>query len=756
MSCSCSNSNTNSSCNGSVVDGTNRIQILTCKTKNINESFALSFLGEVSPQIFGTDGEIAILSSLTNLSSVKDADVKLFRKVLSHYNNEEIVQYESATSICDENGTSFALVYLTEVEGYKASDALPLIKMTSDWTQTIHCNAEYNSSDVKKSTLSFSYNGETSWSIPINANAADVKRALEGIDQLDLVDVKFASDSEIFCASNRYNPVIVTIRKVNNIADLEEAEYLLESSVPLIEMTGTSGVFLTSSDDLSNNDNKNGLLESRRSKIIEDGNDKPEYHFHVSGSQYVNVVKGKVDFSLNHKTSIKIDKECHENSLSYQLIFVLCEIEKLSSPIQFISSTPFVVYPGSPKNMHVIMEPSKVSSWPTNENDYSPPNFGVMPTVALIDNGGNLAKRFSGCTVDASLNSGVPSLSQGLKTDTLLGTTNITFINGIANYSSTMLSLNVSSRGNVIKFSVVNRGDVANLEQDENGYNFHAESCVLDTKQHATTVSYSRSFQVVGSPYQININKNPPLEIKSGDSFDITAAVTDENNKNVFQFTSLGDVEVGLYKENDLRCPLYCATLGQTITKSIKDGIVTFSGIQITLPSNTPIQPASTTYHPEVQVITLKNPTNGTFRLRYTFDNMGNNHKSYITSAISWNASASESTQNDDSLSEDGLGESMQSKLQSIPNIGKVSVRRIDLSKPSGTLYSERKWFVTFASYVGNVPPAEIYEPKNLATNSTLLTETLTHGDSYYLTVKLTKSDGSIREATSTGFQINP
>ena len=88
--------------------------------------------------------------------------------------------------------------------------------------------------------------------------------------------------------------------------------------------------------------------------------------------------------------------------------------------------------------------------------------------------------------------------------------------------------------------------------------------------------------------------------------------------------------------------------------------------------------------------------------------------------------------------------------------IGKVSVRRIDLSKPSGTLYSERKWFVTFASYVGNVPPAEIYEPKNLATNSTLLTETLTHGDSYYLTVKLTKSDGSIREATSTGFQINP
>ena len=91
------NPNTNSSCNGSVVDGTNRIQILTCKTKNINESFALSFLGEVSPQIFGTDGEIAILSSLTNLSSVKDADVKLFRKVLSHYNNEEIVQYESAT-----------------------------------------------------------------------------------------------------------------------------------------------------------------------------------------------------------------------------------------------------------------------------------------------------------------------------------------------------------------------------------------------------------------------------------------------------------------------------------------------------------------------------------------------------------------------------------------------------------------------------------------------------------------------------------
>ena len=134
-------------------------------TKNINESFALSFLGEVSPQIFGTDGEIAILSSLTNLSSVKDADVKLFRKILSHYNNEEIVQYESATSICDENGTSFALVYLTEVEGYKASDALPLIKMTSDWTQTIHCNAEYNSSDVKKSTLSFSYNGETSWSM---------------------------------------------------------------------------------------------------------------------------------------------------------------------------------------------------------------------------------------------------------------------------------------------------------------------------------------------------------------------------------------------------------------------------------------------------------------------------------------------------------------------------------------------------------------------------------------------------------------
>ena len=92
-------------------------------------------------------------------------------------------------------------------------------KVKQCW-QILVRNAEYNSSDVKKSTLSFSYNGETSWSIPINANAADVKRALEGIDQLDLVDVKFASDSEIFCASNRNNPVIVTIRKVNNIAYL--------------------------------------------------------------------------------------------------------------------------------------------------------------------------------------------------------------------------------------------------------------------------------------------------------------------------------------------------------------------------------------------------------------------------------------------------------------------------------------------------------------------------------------------------------
>ena len=127
-----------------------------------------------------------------------------------------------------------------------------------------------------------------------------------------------------------------------------------------------------------------------------------------------------------------------------------------------------------------------------------------------------------------------------------------------------------------------------------------------------------------------------------------------------------------------------------------------------------------------------------------------------MTSAISWNASASSSSKNQTGIFEDGLYESLQSKLQSIPNIGKVSVRRIDLLKAAGSLFSERKWFITFTSFVGNVPSPEIYQPNGLATNSSLLAETLADGDSYYLTVKLFRSDGSISESVTRGFQLEP
>merc|ERR1711871_661497 len=152
---------------------------MTCKTKNPNESFALSFLGEISPQIYGFDGEDAIEASLMNLSTVNNAKVKLYRKVGTPYDHDEIIKYESSSSICDENGTSFALVYLNDVNGYAITDTLPLIKMTSKWTQTIYCSAHYNSSEATPSTLSFSFNGETSWSVPVDANENAVKDALE-------------------------------------------------------------------------------------------------------------------------------------------------------------------------------------------------------------------------------------------------------------------------------------------------------------------------------------------------------------------------------------------------------------------------------------------------------------------------------------------------------------------------------------------------------------------------------------------------
>ena len=105
---------------------------------------------------------------------------------------------------------------------------------------------------------------------------------------------------------------------------------------------------------------------------------------------------------------------------------------------------------------------------------------------------------------------------------------------------------------------------------------------------------------------------------------------------------------------------------------------------------------------------------------------------------------------------EDGLGESMEAKLQSIPSIGRVSVRRVDLINPTNSLYSERKWYITYISFIGNVPSAEIYSPKGLATNSSLLSETLVQGTAYYLTFRLNRPDGTISEAVTSGFRVEP
>ena len=88
--------------------------------------------------------------------------MRLLRKVRRFYKNKEIIEYEQADSFCNENGTSFALVALQEVDAYAVSDSLPLIKMTDKWTQTVYCLVDDNNSTTNLATVSFSYNGESS------------------------------------------------------------------------------------------------------------------------------------------------------------------------------------------------------------------------------------------------------------------------------------------------------------------------------------------------------------------------------------------------------------------------------------------------------------------------------------------------------------------------------------------------------------------------------------------------------------------
>ena len=197
-------------------------------------------------------------------------------------------------------------------------------------------------------------------SVPANANSDDIKAALEDMEQIDLVNVKFNSGITTFCHGGHRNPVTITIRKVNRLLYKEHADRFMESTVPLLKVVETGGIPLATSRK---------YFVVRRSLISGEDPQKPEYHFLVTGSQYVHVDRGIADFSRRRENSLAVDTACYNDTASYQVIFALSKLTDLQNFTQKISSSPFAVYPGSPKRMHITVEPNDVASWPVSATE---------------------------------------------------------------------------------------------------------------------------------------------------------------------------------------------------------------------------------------------------------------------------------------------------------------------------------------------------------------------------------------------------
>jgi len=242
----------------------------------------------------------------------------------------------------------------------------------------------------------------------------------------------------------------------------------------------------------------------------------------------------------------------------------------------------------------------------------------------------------------------------------------------------------------------------------------------------------------------------------------ISTASDDQNKKPVIHYNEEKNISIFLHQEDNIRCPLFCAKLNVNSTDhvniDITRGIVTFRAVVINLPLGTLSSLSRPVYIPEIHIITLSNPRKGSFRLRINFDELDPFVNSYLTRPIRWDAPASlnDESGDADNTGNNSIGESFQSKIQAVPYIGRVIVSREDLLDEQGKM-SFRKWYLTYTSYVGNLPSLSLHSTYNMPPNSSLTAETGAQGKAYVLSVILSSGEsGPLHEIRTRGFKVEP
>lgn len=192
---------------------------------------------------------------------------------------------------------------------------------------------------------------------------------------------------------------------------------------------------------------------------------------------------------------------------------------------------------------------------------------------------------------------------------------------------------------------------------------------------------------------------------------------------------------------HDPGCPAHCASLSGTTSKPIgRNGVVLFDDLIVT-----PTAPTPAGYMNEAQEISLRMPSTpadgpaatDTFQLSLDFGR----GQLFTTTPISANAIA---TQSDEIFNPNHLGLSMQSKLQALPGVGAVNVR-----KEAHTLGKGWSWIVTFLS-ASPMPLLRVVRHLHKANGTLVETRRIKAGQAYAFKVDY---NGTIT-AVTTHFRI--
>merc|ERR1711871_484345 len=120
----------------------------------------------------------------------------------------------------------------------------------------------------------------------------------------------------------------------------------------------------------------------------------------------------------------------------------------------------------------------------------------------------------------------------------------------------------------------------------------------------------------------------------------------------------------------------------------------------------------------------------GWFALSIDFGETYSGWQRVLTSHISYNASATMAQEDSDSnYAGSGSGESLQSKLQALPHVGRVHVSRYTLNAEKATY----KWQITFLDFIGDVPQMKVLRTSFGGEGNSIVTRTTVDGSAYVL-----------------------